>query len=233
MRMMTHEATEYYASRAPRRPSGMVRGLRAVLRIILPVVALMAVLVWADAEKGAPATFLDSFFPADRSDLLPGYWLTYGHLVLGLMFLVLNLTNRRYGAAYAMAQVAVVWVIVGALAYVYFVHSDQPLPASPVPPMRTSFAFVVAVLAAQILNISVFEWTRGRPWWRAPLYASLWGSALFCLIFFPAAYYEVGIPWTNQMIVYFGILAVMAVLLLVPYYLLRSLIRPLPGFGGA
>ena len=213
---MTHEATEYFASRTRRGPNGLVRGVRAVVRMIVPVVALLGVLVLADFESNQAVTLFDGLFPANQPQLQPGYWLTNGHFFVALMFLVLNLTNRRYGAAYATAQVALVWLILGGLVYYYFAYSDQPFTTRPLPPVRTSAAFVVALLTAQFLSISIFDWTRGRPWWRAPLYATLWGSAAFCSVFYPAAKYGIGVPWINQMVTHFGLMVLMSFLMLIP-----------------
>ena len=228
---LTHQVTEYYAVPGSRQPNLALRAIRAVMRLILPVTALLAVLMWADFETGRPATFLDSWFPS--SDLQPGSWLTMGHVLLGLMFFVLNLTNRRYGAAYAVAQVLIVWAVVAILAYLAFFDAGQPLPVQPLPPLRTGFAFVAALFAAQMINIAVFEGTRGRPWWRAPLYASLWGALMFAIVFYPAAYSGVDVAWIDRMMMHLGILVAMGIALLLPYYLLRPMINPLPGFGGA
>jgi len=231
---MSHDVSEFYASRsAPRRPSPLVRALRTVTRLILPVVGLVGVLMGADAVTDVPVTFLDGLFPAGRADLEPSNWLTYGHLALGIVFFMLNLTNRRYGAAYAVAQMTIVWFIAVGLAYAFFAQMSEPLLASPLPSARTGSAFVFALAASQLLNILVFEWTRGRPWWRAPLYASMWGSVLLCVVFYPTAYAGTDVAWTSRMMTYMGVLTAMAVVLLVPYFLLRRLIRPLPGFGGA
>jgi uncharacterized PurR-regulated membrane protein YhhQ (DUF165 family) len=40
-------------------------------------------------------------------------------------------------------------------------------------------------------------------------------------------------PWTNFMLMDLAIKLAAAFLMLIPYYLLRPLIRPMPGFGGA
>jgi len=54
---------------------------------------------------------------------------------------------------------------------------------------------------------------------------------LFSLIFYPAGYAGAA-PWTHQMLVHLEYLAGVALLMLVPYWSLRGLVRPMPGFGG-
>ncbi len=230
---MTHEATEFFASQAQSGPNALVRGTRALIRIIVPVLALLGVFIWADFGIGQPVTFVDGLFFALQPQLQPSQWLTNGHFFVAITFLVLNLTNRRYGAAYATAQVTLVWIILGSLVYYYFVVSEQPFMERQLPPVRVSASFVLALLTAQYLCISIFDWTRGRPWWRAPIYSAIWGSATFCFIFYPAAKYGIDTPWINQMVIHLILMILMSFLMLIPDFLLRPVVKPLPGFGGA
>lgn len=209
-----------------------MRGLKAVLRLILPVVLLSGIFLWADAASGQSLTWFDQFFGVLEPQLKPGYWLTGGHLILPLIFLALNLTNRRYGPSYAMAQILIVWGILAAIYYAYVVD-DFAMRAQPLPPLRTAVAFVTALLLSQIFNVLVFDWTRGRPWWRAPLYGPLWGSAVYCFIFYPMVNLGDGSPWVTQMITHYGFMAAISFASLIPYFLMRSALRPLPGYGGA
>lgn len=209
-----------------------MRGLRGLLRLILPVALLSAIFLWADAAGSWPVTWFDQFFGVLEPQLMPGYWLTGGHLILPLIFLALNLTNRRYGPSYAIAQIFIVWGILAA-AYYYYAVDGLALRAQPLPPLGTTVAFVTAVFLSQIFNVLVFDWTRGNPWWRAPLYGPLWGSAVYCFIFHPLVNLGDGTPWVTQMITHFGFMAAISFLLLIPYFLLRSVLRPLPGYGGA
>ena len=78
----------------------------------------------------------------------------------------------------------------------------------------------------------MFDRTRGPRWWTAPFLSTLWGGLLFCLIAFPAAYMGTPVDWFARLVVYAGIMAAAAVLLLVPYWLLRRVVPPLSGFGG-
>ena len=231
---MVHQVTEYYATEAPRGPGLLRQAFTATRRLILPVVLLLGVTLWADAVSDQPIDWFDAYFKGvDELYLVPSFWLTGGHLVLPFMFLVINLTNRRYGPSYATAQVTLTWAILGALIYLFYVQSEDPLAVRALPPVRTCVAFIVAIVFAQFANISLFDWTRGIPWWRAPLYAPIFGSLTYCALFYPSAFWGTGLPWVNQMVSLFGIMTAASFVLMVPYYLMRPMIKPLPGFGGA
>ncbi len=230
---MAYEATEFHRPHTRRGADLITQAMRAVTRLIIPVIGLLGVLIWADFASTTPVTWFDPYFDVSDPRFKPGAWLTGGHLVLTLMFFVLSLTNRRYGPGITTSQISVAWILMGSLAYYYFIYSDQSLSAQPLPPARICASFVGALVFAQFTAINVFNWTRGRPWWRAPLYAALWGSAAFCFTFYPSANYGLGVPWVNQMITHFGFMAAVAFLLLIPYNALRQTIKPLPGFGGA
>jgi len=230
---MAYEATEFHRPQTRRGSERTTRALRTITRLVIPVIGLLTVLFWADFTSSTPITWFDSYFHVADPRLRPSAWLTGGHLMLTLMFLVLNLTNRRYGPGIAAGQVIVSWVLLAALISYQFYDSDRSLNAQILPPPRTCVSFIGALLFAQFTTINVFNWTRGRPWWRAPLYAALWGSAAFCFVFYPSARYGLGVPWVNEMITYFGFMAVAAFLMLIPYKALRATIKPLPGLGGA
>jgi hypothetical protein len=77
-----------------------------------------------------------------------------------------------------------------------------------------------------------FDSARGVRWWQAPLFGSFWSSFAFILLFYPAAYAGSNVAWLSRMAVEFAILVTVGVLLLIPYWLCRSLVRPLPGYSG-
>ncbi len=230
---MMYDATEYRETTARRGPGTMRRMTQAAARLVVPVLGLLVVLIWADFGSDQTVTWLDSLLAASQPQFRPSAWLTAGHLILPLMFFVISLTNRRYGAGMATAQVVAAWGVLGGLVYDAFSGSGVGGAALNLPPVRTCVSFVVALVFAQFVAINVFEWTRGHPWWRAPLYAGLWGAAAYCFVFYPSARYGLGVPWVNQMITHFGLMAGTAFVLLVPYHLLRPVIKPLPGLGGA
>ncbi len=206
--------------------------LRSVLRLILPVVSLLLVLVVSYFNMDRFVTGLD-FFSAEQWSLNPGYWLTWGHLVLPLAFLMASLTNRRFGQSYAFAQVLMAWVGVGLITAAAYDRWDVLYVESPFPPMQISVAFMVAFVTAQLAQVAIFDKTRGRTWWGAPLFSTLWASLVYVVIFHTMAAWGNGQPWMDTMMVDFVIKAVLAVALLLPYFLLRRRIKSLPGYGGA
>ncbi len=207
-------------------------GVRAVLRLIVPVLTLLVILSAAYIFKGDFVTRLD-VFPTHLWRWNPGYWLSAGHLVLPLAFFSANLTNRRFGASYAISQVIVTWVILGLSVVMVMYRFGDWGSDSPFPPAQVSLAFVVAFGLAQLVNVNVFEKTRGRTWWGAPLISMVWASAVYVIIFHPVANWGTNEPWMPKMVADFVIKSGEAVLLLLPYHLLRRSIRPLPGYGGA
>jgi uncharacterized PurR-regulated membrane protein YhhQ (DUF165 family) len=197
--------------------------LRAALRIVLPVVVLGAAL-------GAMFLYLDRPLPyfADGQ----GPWLTVGHLLLPLAFLAVHLTNRRYGPAYAFAQVV---LTLGALAGIVLfgggiTHSLQP--ATVLPSLREAAAFAGAFLVAGFVSIVAFDGARGPRWWMAPLIGSIVAAIVFAPAFYLSAYLGTPGLWLNHMAVHAGLLLAGAVFGLAPFWLLRGVVQPLSGFGG-
>lgn len=205
---------------------------RVVLRLIVPVAALLLVYVAAYFNLSNMITRFD-VFPDSKWYLNPGYWLTVGHFILPLAFFVSILTNRRYGDGYALAQLIVTWAIIGGLIYALLQMADGLMSASPLPSQRVSLAFLFAIIMGQIVGIYVFDQTRGRTWWGAPMFAALWGQTIFVMLFYTLAYVGISDPWVNFMMMDLAIKVVASFLMLIPYGLLRGLIRPLPGYGGA
>jgi uncharacterized PurR-regulated membrane protein YhhQ (DUF165 family) len=194
---------------------------RAVARLILPVATLLT-------SFAAVYLYLDtpvSFMGADAK------WLTVGHLLLPFCFLTVHLTNRRYGPSMAFAQV--VLALAAAAAFVMFAvpRLGAYLPFKIIPEMRLAMAFAGAFLGAGFLSIIVFDGARGPRWWLAPLLGMLSSVVFFALIYYPAAYAGVE-PWSHPMLLHMELLAGLAILSLIPYWSLRRLVRPLPGFGG-
>lgn len=208
----------------------MARGMLGALRLILPVALLLTALVAAQLYSDTPVRELDPWFDDGSGQVLPGSWLTLGHILLPFTFFAVHLANRRFGLAYAVAQIFLAWLAIGVL----IAGSDvlnAPLGGA-IPSTRTSAAFVGALIAAQLGAAWVFDRTRGVWWWQAPLLGSLVGAILFAGLFYPLAYLGTGFAWTEWMWLHLAAMIAMAVAMLVPYWMLRRLVPPLPGFGG-
>jgi uncharacterized PurR-regulated membrane protein YhhQ (DUF165 family) len=207
-----------------RRDGGWFRighGFQAIARLILPVLLLLFsfAAIWLYLDTPANSVIGGPRIP----------WLSLGHLLVPLSFLCVHLTNRRYGPATAFAQV--VLALAAAAAVVMFVAPGLPPVIRAVPDLRVAGAFAGAFFVASFVSIIVFDGARGPRWWMAPLLGMLTAVVIFALVFYPAAYAGAG-DWTGHMTVHLGFLAVLAVLSLVPYWILRGVVRPLPGYNG-
>ena len=58
------------------------------------------------------------------------------------------------------------------------------------------------------------------------------GGVVFTSVFAPLAFAGTGAAWIQPALNYGALLAGAAVALLIPYWMLRGLVPPLPGFGG-
>ncbi len=104
-----------------------------------------------------------------------GDLLTFGAFTYPVSFLITDLTNRQYGPRRARQVVAAGFVVGVGFSW---------LASDP----RIAMASGTAFLAGQLLDISVFNRLRAQTWWRAPLIASLIGSALDTVLFFSIAF---------------------------------------------
>lgn len=159
--------------------------------------------------------------------------LTWGAFTYPLAFLVTDLTNRRFGPAAARRVVYAGFM----LAVVLSVWLATP---------RIALASGSAFLVGQLLDVTVFSKLRRLAWWRAPLAASLLGSAVDTALFFtlafagdPAMSDPVGLVgtatlaplWVNLAAFDFMVKVLGAFALLAPYGALMSVIRPFETTG--
>lgn len=204
--------------------SGLAEALIAFSRLIFPIVLLAALGAAAFMYGNEPARWLGNFD-------LDGKPFPIGLLALPVSFFVVHLTNRRYGAGYATAQVTL--TIAFAVAALFFLRDDLDLlRRAPLPSLRLAASFGGGLFLAQLFAILVFDRLRGPKWWQAPLFASAIGGIVLCLAAFPGAYAGTGAQWSGPMFAYMGMTFALAVAMVVPYWMLRSLIEPLSGFGG-
>lgn len=218
----------------PKRAGFFSRVLTAIRQLILPVLFLLISFAAVWLTRAEPATDFRFLKSLDAS-LDPGAegWLNWGVLLLPLSFLVLNLTSRRYGPALALASAVLAWAIVGGGIYwgmsQGFIVSFEREIASP----ALAAAFAGAFFAAQIVCIYFFDWLRGIPWWEAPLMATLAGGLVHTFVFHGAT----GGDWSEaawpRLAVLCAVQLLWALAQLLPTAMLRRVIRPVSGYGGA
>jgi uncharacterized PurR-regulated membrane protein YhhQ (DUF165 family) len=198
-------------------------GFRAVLRMILPVLGLCAALAGL-------FLYMDTTLPyfADGA----ARWLTVSHLLLPAAFFTVHLTNRRYGPAYAFAQIVLSFAVLTAVVMFAGQIVTLFLPEAVFPSVRLVLSFIGAFFVSGFLAIVAFDGARGPRWWTAPFVGSTVAAFAFPPIFYTAAYVGSGEPWFLHLSIHAGLLIGGAVVTLVPFYLVRRIVQPLPGFGG-
>lgn len=140
-------------------------------------------------------------------------WLTWGAFSYPLVFLVVDLANRTLGPA---AAKRVAWA-----GFAVAVAVSLALA-----PWRIALASGCAFIAAQWLDILVFDRLRRASWWQAPLVGSLLASVLDTAIFFFIAFAGTGMDWRLLAAGDLGVKAAMAVVLLAPYRLALPYLAP-------
>ncbi len=196
----------------------------AISRLVFPVLLLVTAAVAAFIYGNEPVRWLGN------NDVGGKPFFT-GLLAPPLMLFIVQLTNRRYGAAYAFAQVAATSLVVMGIAG-YMPDDLMLLRGGDIPETRLVAAFGIGLLVSQLLSIFVFDRLRGPYWWQAPLFASFLGGIAFCLVAYPVAYAGTGVGWFQPMTGLIGLNSAAAIVLVVPYWFLRAVVEPLPGFGG-
>jgi hypothetical protein len=137
---------------------------------LLPAIAAMAAIVVA-------SNILVQF--------LAGPWLTWGAFTYPFAFLVTDLTNRILGAS-AARRVVLAGFAVGLACS--FVGTQIETATGPLVTFRVALASGLAFLAAQLLDIAVFDRLRQGRWWHAPLVSTVVGSSVDTALFFSVAF---------------------------------------------
>lgn len=214
------------------RPGPVSRFLTALIRLILPVVALCAAFLLSFYLRDEPVPELG--FLRDADPLLdPSGWLNWGFLVLPLVFVVLNLSSRRYGAALTLTAALIAWLVLGAGIYWAIEEGLIGDFEQEIAPYALAASFTGAMAVGQLVNILLFDWLRGIPWWKAPFLAAFFGGVAFAVLFNtrPAMVWDAELG--GRLAVEAGIQFIWAFGQLLPTQMLRRTVRPLPGFGGA
>ncbi len=117
--------------------------------------------------------------------VIAGGLLTWGAFTYPFAFLVIDLTNRAHGPN--AARVVVFWGFVTGI-LCSLVGSRIMLETGPAVPLRVAVASGAAFLAAQLLDVAIFQRFRHGAWWRAPLTSTFVSSSLDTAIFFSLAF---------------------------------------------
>lgn len=214
------------------RPGPVSRFVTALIRLIFPVLALCAAFLLSFYLRDVPAPEFAALGQIDPL-LDPSDWINQGFIVLPSVFFILNLSSRRYGAALTLTAAFIAWLV---LAGGIFWANREGLIADfeeDVSPYALAASFTGAMAVGQLVNILLFDWLRGIPWWKAPFFAAFVGGTVFAVVFNtrPAMVWDAELG--GRLAVEAGIHFTWALVQLLPTLMLRRMIRPLPGFGGA
>jgi len=138
---------------------------------LLPYIAAMAVIVTA-------SNILVQF-------LLWGGLLTWAAFTYPFAFLVTDLANRIHGPA-AARRVVLAGLATGIACSL--IGTQVMLEFGPAVTLRVAVASAVAFLAAQLLDVAVFNRLRAGAWWRAPLVSTIASSTIDTALFFVVAF---------------------------------------------
>lgn len=111
--------------------------------------------------------------------------LTWGAFTYPFAFLVTDIMNRVYGPGPA-RKVVFTGFVTGIICSL--IGTQVMLDYGPAVTLRVAVASALAFLAAQLLDISVFNRLRAGAWWRAPLVSTLASSTLDTAVFFSVAF---------------------------------------------
>jgi uncharacterized integral membrane protein (TIGR00697 family) len=114
-----------------------------------------------------------------------GQWLTWGAFTYPFAFLVTDLTNRFCGVA---AARRVVWAGFAVGVLCSLVGTQIMGEFGPLVTLRVALASGTAFLAAQMLDVTLFDRLRTGAWWKAPLVSTLLSASLDTAIFFSIAF---------------------------------------------
>ena len=178
--------------------------------LLVPVIAMALTVMTSNMLVVYPVQFVLPVFDVNLAD-----WLTWAAFSYPIAFLVTDLTNRAYGAVAARKVVLVGFALAVVLSLIF---------ADP----RIALASGSAFLAAQLMDVLVFDKLRRSDWWKAPLFSSLIGSALDTALFFSLAFAGTGLPWVSWAFGDFCAKLVMAALCLATFRAVMGRIVPAP-----
>lgn len=114
-----------------------------------------------------------------------GAFLTWGALTYPFAFLVNEIVNRFDGPA-AARKVVLVGFLTGIVCS--FIGTQIQGEFGPLVTLRVAIGSGAAFLAAQLLDITIFNRFRQGVWWRAPLISPVISSTLDTAVFFTIAF---------------------------------------------
>jgi len=158
-------------------------------------------------------------FPINKFNLQDT--LTYGAFSYPITFLITDLANRRFGKKEA-RKLVYIGFTAGILLTVFVSTNFQDIIS-----IRIAVGSGTAFLAAQLVDIEIFQRLTKNKWFVAPITSSITGSVIDTFLFFSIAFLGTGIPWITLACGDLLVKLLMAFLMLIPFRLLMFKVRDL------
>ena len=147
--------------------------------------------------------------------------LTYGAFSYPIAFLITDLANRSYGKF--IARKIVYFGFLLGIGFSLLFSTDFADYIS----IRVAIGSGIAFLAAQLLDVQIFDNLRKKKWFIAPLTSSLIGSIVDTFLFFSISFYGTGVPWFTLALGDLAVKFLVALIMLVPFRLLLKTFKPI------
>ena len=147
--------------------------------------------------------------------------LTYGAFSYPVAFLITDLANRTYGKLIA-RQIVYIGFVVGISFTIMFSTNFADLIS-----VRIAIGSGTAFLAAQLLDVQIFDRLRKKKWFIAPITSSFIGSTVDTFLFFSISFYATGIPWITLSLGDLAVKIFVAIMMLIPFRFLLGTLKPI------
>ena len=147
--------------------------------------------------------------------------LTYGAFSYPIAFLITDLANRSYGKR--VARKIVYFGFVLGIGFTVLFSTDFADFIS----IRIAIGSGIAFLAAQLLDVQIFDRLRKKEWFVAPLTSSMIGSTIDTFLFFSISFYGTGVPWVTLSLGDLIVKVIVALIMLIPFRLLLKTFKPI------
>ena len=147
--------------------------------------------------------------------------LTYGAFSYPVAFLITDLANRFYGKLVA-RKIVYIGFFIGIIFTLLFSTDFADLIS-----IRIAIGSGVAFVAAQLLDIQIFDSLRKKVWFIAPLTSSVIGSTVDTFLFFSISFYATGVPWITLSLGDLAVKIFVSLVMLVPFKILLKISKPI------
>jgi|TARA_B110001450_G_scaffold34687_1_gene30116 queuosine precursor transporter len=158
-------------------------------------------------------------FPVNHYDL--NEILTYGAFSYPVAFLITDLANRSFGKSIARKLVYFGFLL--GIGFTVLFSTDFADYIS----IRIAIGSGIAFLAAQLLDVQIFDKLRKKEWFIAPLTSSMIGSTVDTFLFFSISFYATGVPWVTLSLGDLTVKILVALIMLIPFRLLLKRFKPI------